>query len=354
MINIIDYNHRIEWDNIVKSFKEYDIYYISGYTAAFKIHGDGSPILLYYRGKDIRGICVFMIRDVAELSWATGLSKGIFYDAVTPYGYGGWLLEGDSCKEKIYSFWNEYNNFMKEHHIIDAFTRWSPWIKNQDVLRGFSKIIDLGKTIVMDISSEDIIYNNIKSKDRNAIRKAIKNGITIKHTDDPSKLDEFRIIYNATMNKDNALDYYYFEPEFYKSIVADLKGHWNLFYAIYHEKIIAASIMLFCNGRIHYHLSGSVYKYRNLNATNLILYEAALYGARNNYRILHLGGGVGSGKDSLFNFKKTFNKDPDGELQFSISKDCFDYETYLKLIELRKRTDLSFNADSDYFPTYRA
>ena len=38
MIKIIDIKHSFEWDNIVKSFAEYDIYYMLGYVGAFQIH----------------------------------------------------------------------------------------------------------------------------------------------------------------------------------------------------------------------------------------------------------------------------------------------------------------------------
>lgn len=39
---------RKEWDEVVRSFAEYDVYYLSGYVRAFEIHGDGVPQLLYY------------------------------------------------------------------------------------------------------------------------------------------------------------------------------------------------------------------------------------------------------------------------------------------------------------------
>ena len=38
-----------EWDNIVRTFRDYDIYWLSGYVKAFQIHGDGEPFLFFYR-----------------------------------------------------------------------------------------------------------------------------------------------------------------------------------------------------------------------------------------------------------------------------------------------------------------
>ena len=49
-----------QWDNIVRTFKDYDTYWLSGYVKAFEIHGDGTPLLFYYEGSNTRGINVVM------------------------------------------------------------------------------------------------------------------------------------------------------------------------------------------------------------------------------------------------------------------------------------------------------
>ena len=63
---MIDINSSEEWDSIVRSFKEYDVYSLSGYTKAFQIHGDGLPVLFYYEGNGLRGFNVVMKRDIAD------------------------------------------------------------------------------------------------------------------------------------------------------------------------------------------------------------------------------------------------------------------------------------------------
>ena len=352
MTRIIDFENRTEWDKIVRSFHDYDVYFLSGYLASFKVHGDGTPILVYYQRGGLRAVCAFMLRDLNDEVWAQRyIGKGVLFDAITPYGYGGWLLDGNISEEQVGTFWSEISTFMRAHHIVAAFTRWCPWLKNQELLRGWSNVINLGKTVYIDCSSEEVIFQNLKSKDRTTIRKAIKMGIVVEHSEDFSLFDKFRSIYNATMDKDNADPYYYFGSSFYESVAKDLHGNWKMFYAVFKGEIIAMSIILMCNGRMHYHLSGNVQEYRSLNATNLILYEAARYGARHGYKILHLGGGVGSGEDPLYKFKKTFNKK--GDLGFCISKDCFDKEKYSDLIKLRKMSTLSFDVTASFFPLYR-
>ena len=343
MIKIFNLNQAKDWDNLVQSFINYDVYYLSGYVKAFFIHGDGDPHLFYYNENGLRGIYVYMKRKTAI--------EGV-YDSITPYGYGGFLLEGDETEENIKSLWKAYVEKMKSENIVDNFVRYHPVLANAIPMKVCSDVIDLGKTVSMDLSSEDVIWKNIHSKNRNMIRKAEKNGIVIKHGQGLELFDDFIKIYNATMDKDNAEPYYYFKPEFYKSIHEDLKDNYEMFWAEYEGKIIAMSIMIFANGRLNYHLSGSDLQYRNLAPSNLLLYKAAMWGMEKGMKTFHLGGGVGSGEDNLYKFKIAFNRFSD--CQFSIAKHVFDNEKYDELVAERASCDAEFDKESKFFPLYRS
>lgn len=343
MIQLYNISQSAEWDNVVHSFQEWDVYYLSGYVKAFYIHGDGAPFLLYYEDNGLRAIYVYMRRQTAL--------PGV-YDSVTPYGYGGVLFEGDATEDNRKAFWNAYVAKMKEECIIDNFVRYHPVLKNAVPMKDISSVIDLGKTIAMDLTSPELIWENIHSKNRNMIRKAEKNGIIIEHGQGMDLFDKFIEIYNATMDKDNAEEYYYFGDKFYESIHNDLHDNYEMFYAVLNGEIIAMSIMLFGNKQMHYHLSGSMIEYRNLAPSNLLLYKAALWGSEQGYKAFHLGGGVGSGEDSLYKFKAAFNKMSD--YQFSIGKQIFDQKQYDELVRNRIESDQYFDMSSHYFPLYRA
>ena len=343
MIKILTLAQAEEWDEIVKTFSEWDVYYLSGYVKAFHIHGDGDPCLLYYEKPSIKAMYVYMKRPTAI--------DGV-YDSVTPYGYGGVLFEGDTSEKNLHSFWTEYLAAMEQEHIVDNFVRYHPVLKNAKPMKSISTVIDLGKTVAFDLASPDVIWENIISKNRNMIRKAEKNGIEICHGKDMNLFKDFRRIYNATMDKDNAEEYYYFGDAFYESIHNDLHENYEMFYAVLDGQIIAMSIMLFGNKQMHYHLSGSMMEYRNLAPSNLLLYKAALWGSENGFKTFHLGGGVGSGEDNLYKFKAAFNKNSD--YQFSIGKHVFDQVRYDELVTIRKKSDPTFDESSNFFPLYRA
>ncbi len=343
MIKIYNISDAYIWDEIVRSFPNHDIYYLSGYVKAFHIHGDGEPQLLYYTSENLRGIYVYMKRNTSL--------EGVF-DSITPYGYGGFLLDGEPDEVSVKAMWTEYEQRMKEECVVDNFVRYHPVLSNAGHMKICSSVIDLGKTVAMDITSSETIWTNIHSKNRNMIRKAEKNGIIIKHGRGMDLFDEFIKIYNSTMDKDNAEEYYYFDRSFYESIHNDLRNNYEMFWAEYEGKIIAMSIMLFANGRLNYHLSGSDINYRNLAPSNLLLYKAALWGCENGMKTLHLGGGVGSGEDNLYKFKFAFNRFSD--YQFSIGKNIFSQDKYDELVNLRNEGDKNFDDSSKFFPLYRS
>jgi len=94
-----------------------------------------------------------------------------------------------------------------------------------------------------------------------------------------------------------------------------------------------------------YHLTGSLREYSSLAGSNLLIHEIALWGSAHGYKTLYLGGGVGSGADSLFEFKRAFYK---GDLNhFYIGKKVFCQEKYDELLSKREPFE------SGFFPKYR-
>ena len=125
MIKIYSIEEAKKWDELVRTFANYDVYYLSGYVKAFQIHGDGEPQLFYYNSNEdvnakggLRGIYVYMKRMTAI--------EGM-YDSITPYGYGGFLIEGledensdsnqnsNSNEGKLRALWTAYVRKMKEY-----------------------------------------------------------------------------------------------------------------------------------------------------------------------------------------------------------------------------------------------
>lgn len=346
MLNVYTLDDRRKWDAIVRSIANYDVYYTSGYVSAFQLIGDGDPCLIYYESATLKGINVVMKRDIALSEPFKGkLTENTYYDLSTPYGYGGWILDGDmsACA----TLFAEYEQWCIRNNIISEFVRFHPVLENSRFSEGYYQVVLLGETVTLDLSDPDTIWDNFSSKNRNMIRKAEKSGVQIFNGRSPALFDEFMEIYNQTMERDAADDYYFFDRKFYESICFDLPEQAQLFYAVKDGRMIAASIILAADGKLHYHLSGSLAEYRSYAPTNLLLYKAALWGCANGCTSFHLGGGVGSREDNLFKFKKSFFRG-DELTRFAIGKKIFNQEEYDRLVSMREV------GESGFFPKYRA
>ena len=343
MLSVYTLEDTEKWDTIVHSFHDYDIYWLSGYVKTFQIHGDGNPILFFYDDGNTHGINVTMLRDIAkDVHFRDYIEGNRYFDIATPYGYGGWLIEGENVEQ----LFRTYFDWLENNHIICEFVRFHPLVKNHEACRNFYDIDRLGEVVHMDLSSPEVIWNNLTSENRNRIRKALNNNVRVQHGNSSEIYVEFQRIYNATMDRNKANDYYYFNQSFYKSVLNELSHNSQIFWAEKDGEVIAASIMIFANEHLNFHLSGSLEEYNTLAPNNLIMYSAAIWGYENGYRTFLLGGGVGSKDDTLLRYKKTFYK---GERNhYFIGKKIISPEKYNYLVNM-----MGIN-ESQFFPQYRA
>ncbi|WP_313130760.1 lipid II:glycine glycyltransferase FemX [Anaerocolumna sp.] len=353
-------NQPEEWNRIVTSFHKYDVYYLSEYVKAFQIHGDGEPALFYYEDDGIKAVNVFILRDIeADKRFKNQIPQGAYFDITTPYGYGGFLIEGNITRDTVKRLEKEYTDYCINKGIISEFVRFHPLLSDYETLEMLYHISKLGKTIVIPLNSKEEIWNNLTSKNRNMVRKAVKSGVEIYWGRSKDLIKSFMPLYKATMDKDKAKPYYYFGEDFFHSILYDLKNQAVLFYAVYQKHIISMAVLLLTNGHMNYHLSASQKVYQHLAPTNLLLYEAACWGFDNGFKTFHLGGGLGSKEDSLYRFKSSFSRDSD--YTFTIGTKIFDQEKYDQLIEIRKKEMQKSNhsdttmlqSATDFFPLYR-
>lgn len=347
---IITTEEEKQWNDIVKSFSNWDIYYLCQYSKSLELHGDGQAYLIYFE-KDKKRICYIVIqKDISKFKYLTEcIEADTWFDWETPYGYGGPLEEGGIDREFLEIFMEELTKYGKENHIISQFLRFHPLLENYKHWEEVFEVRHLKNTIFMDTTDEEAIMRNMDTKNRNMIRKAIKNEITIQIEED-QHIEEFISIYEKTMKKNNADNYYYFSKEYFQYIFSAMREQTKLFCAYYQGKIISAAIFFYNKNYMHYHLSGALEEYKILASMNLLLYQAAVWANHQGIQKLHLGGGVGS-EDSLFHFKKQFHKN--GKIDFCIGKNIFDIEKYNSLLEIRKSRESDFRVDNSFMIQYR-
>lgn len=253
------------------------------------------------------------------------------YDFETAYGYGG-PITNTVDPVFIERALKVFRNYAEENNYVAGFVRFHPLLNNRSYYGRIGTVIDDRQTVAMDLclSEESIWAEEIHTQNRNVIRKGIKNGLTFIIDNDFCYLEDFLRLYNQTMQKLNADDFYLFKRSYYEHLVSNLK---NSFLGVvsYEDKIVSAAIFFYSGKYGHYHLSGSDVDALFLSPNNYMLYQAALELKRRGVEKFHLGGGTTSYEDdSLLRFKGRFSRQ---RFQFSIGKTIFNPGLYRQLCE---------------------
>ena len=307
------------WDGVLDTFQpvERDIYFREEYVRLYQTDTE-------------KAVCC-IVSDGEQTMLFPFLSRTFEYqgqylhDFETAYGYGGpiWHHADDHFKTEALQMMVDE---LKHQNYVAGFVRFHPLLSNYE---GFSvgRLIEDRKTIAIDLSLDEnyIWMQEIHTKNRNVIKKGGKSGLTFVVDDDFKYLPEFVRLYDATMDKLDAADFYYFKQQYYNEFVKTLHNSF-LGVVLYENRVVSAAIFMYEGEYGHYHLSGSDVSALKLCPNNFMLWHAALELKRRGVKVLHLGGGTTSAEDdTLFCFKSRFSKHI---YQFCLGKLVFNQNLY--------------------------
>jgi len=263
-----------------------------------------------------------------------------FYDLESAYGYGGFYTNS-SNQEFIAKAMHAYKTKCNEERIIAEFIRFHPFnnfpIKYDDFLD--FNVYD--RDVVVKKLSDDI-YKSYNTKVRNTIKRATEKVLF----QESVNIAKFIELYNATMLKNDANDFYFFNKDYYNNLLKNKSI--KLYELIYEEKIIAMGFFMFSETIGHYHLSANTPVSYKVNANYALLHNVFQIAQDLGLEYFMLGGGTTSSvDDSLLKFKKKFSKDLK---PFYISGNVYNKEIYYKYNEIWKKQN---KEDIKYFLKYR-
>lgn len=314
-----------DWDGILDRFPvdKKDIYFSKKYIGL-------------YEDNHHKAICAVCRDDenIMLMPFIRGEIDG-FYDFETAYGYGGPISNTDD-EEWDHKAFCGIHDFLKDNDYLCGFTRFHPLLCNERLAPEnpdgrYIQVFYDRQTISIDTSqSEDDIWTKqITSKNRNMIRKAEKNQLEYRAEYDFSSYDEFIELYNSTMQRLSADDFYFFDRGYYDRLKESLTGNSFLGAVRKEGRLICAAIFLYSGLYGHYHLEGSDRAYSSLGANNFLLWKVACEMHELGVKVFHLGGGTSSSLDDpLYRFKKAFSNN---ETRFHIGKEILRNAEYIDI-----------------------
>ena len=324
--SVLSLTQASEWLSLLRLMPDRcrDVYFYPEYYSLYQNYGDGIAQCFVFEMDGNVVLYPFLKNPITPLGYK--LDKE-YYDIQGAYGYNG-LIASSNEYELISAFWCTFERWCQENDIVAEFMRFHPLLKNQRLSSPQMKTFYSRHTVALNLSDDDIWMHQISSKNRNMIRKAEKEGVTIVESDD---YETFRKLYDGTMTDLHAVDFFFFPSSYYEEYKQTFKDKSLLFFAMLNGKVIAGSMFMFSDDYAHYHLSARDREYSRYAANNLILWYGIQKAKERGCKWFHFGGGTtGEDDDSLLKFKKEFSK---SLCEFWIGKRVYNKEVYDSIVE---------------------
>lgn len=321
--------HKAKWSKYLNKFDidQQDVYFTPEYYQLYEELGDGTAQCFVFEKDGDMALYPFLKNSINDLGYNF---EEQYYDIQGAYGYNGIITSSYDNNFKS-SFFTAFNNFILNNNIVAEFTRFHPVIRN-DIFTSGMEIIEDRDTVVLDLKKDyDTIWNHCYSGiNRNMIRKALKNHVSIVASNCEEDYLQFYNLYLNTMKNIGSDEYYYFSEIYFQSFRSLLPNKHVLITAKIGDKIVCGMILMFFGKYAHYHLSGRLKEFSNLGANNFILDEAIKISRHKGCSLFHFGGGnTNLPDDPLLKFKSNFSNE---RLIFKIGKKIHNKDVYERVV----------------------
>ncbi|MBP1762987.1 MAG: hypothetical protein H6Q65_45 [Firmicutes bacterium] len=299
----------------------------------------------------------FILKPLSKEKWAGERCQ--YYDIASPHGYGGLSY---SCKNKLKYlprkiaeiFWQAFDEWAAINRVVTCFVRFSPYSCHADAFSGNMEEVSPHVYRSLDAGLPDI-WNSFAHKVRTNIRRAVRNGLRVEIDSCGKRIEEFKRIYYATMDRKSAQQKYYFSEDFFSAVVKKLNGKYLFFHTLYANKVVSTELILVSDKHMYSFLGGTEKEALRLYPNEIIKAAAIRWGIENGKKMYMLGGGYNNQCDNLFRYKKAFA--PDGINLALIGKKVYDEAVYWNLYAMRSQYELkmgnAIELGNGFFPIYR-
>ncbi|NOY15276.1 MAG: peptidoglycan bridge formation glycyltransferase FemA/FemB family protein [bacterium] len=178
--------------------------------------------------------------------------------------------------------------------------------KNMDVIKEVKNKFNLKRsphplfpeyTLRLDLEAgEDVLWQQLHSKARYNVRLAKRKGVVVKEESTKEGVEAFVKLIKKTTGRQGFKAH---DESYYFDMYEAFKGLdvLKVLLALYDKKVIGAWVLFDWGDFLFYPYGASDYDYRRLMASNLLAWEAVLYGIRKKKKIFDLWGAAEPGFD---------------------------------------------------------
>jgi hypothetical protein len=331
----------------------YDFYHLPEYVNLEADRIQATPEAVLIQNEDQIFFLPYLLRR-----WPNRVDEAIGWDIVSPYGYPGFLVNAVAVNssEFIKQAISQLQQVWKDRGVCSAFLRLHPFINAGIENRVGNLALQVnGETVSIHLApSLEELWSQTRENHRRGIRRLKQAGFTAEIVPVETNLDSFISIYRETMDRVQAKSLYYFSQDYFTQFVKTLAPRVILCVAKFNQAIVSAGLFMECNGIVQYHLGGTRNAFLKEAPIKLIFDHVRTWSKERGNQILHLGGGLGSDRDSLYHFKLGFANQSHEFCTLRMIVNETEYAAWVALKANQSHQTQETLLNTNFFPAYRA
>ena len=353
-VQILDVSNSL-WSQTLQKLR-HDFYHLPEYLALEATRFEAIPEAILIVDEEKIFFLPYLLRQCNDI-FDEDIAIGKVFDVISPYGYPGILLSEAAVNipEFIDFAFNQLIQVFQAKQVYSAFFRLHPLL-NQDFNKScYPDICQLvGETVSIDLRlSEAEIWQQTRPEHRNKINRCKRYGFTARMVPFKQYIDDFNHIYEETMSRVGATRVYYFGEDYFLQLSNALGDNLHLCIIELNQQIACAGLFTECCSMVQYHLGGTKTEFLKQAPSKLMFDYVRFWAKERGNEVFHLGGGVGSTKDSLYHFKAGFSQQ---RQPFMTLRLITNEREYFHLVNLRAKalnTEVDQLLKTNFFPAYR-
>lgn len=289
----------------------HDIFHRPEYVTFSAAHEGGEPAAIVAEVGSCRVLLPLVIRPI-KLTIQTSVIG--YRDALSPYGYAPPLITGSGPEsaldpDDVRIALSSIIDHLRTMGIVSLFVRMNPLLDaNLAVLRSFGEVVEHGESVAIDVSQSDAnLLAQMRTSHRQDVHASERRGDRFYIDTTWERFNAFVDIYMQTMHRVKANPYYFFEPGLFRSLHTALPDHLHLSILEVDGEVASAGLVTEEAGITQCFLSGTHQRFLKQCPNKARLFHVSRWARERGNQFLHLGGGIGGGQDSLFDFKRGFS-----------------------------------------------
>ncbi|QHJ70560.1 hypothetical protein [Planococcus halotolerans] len=269
-----------------------------------------------------------------------------YYDLITPFNYGGPVIEG--CKEEdkwdlINDFQIEFQKYCQENNIVSEFIRFHPLLQNSMDFLHCYELDYLEDSKGINISR----HNNTLTEELSVdciekVLEAFKSGVDYEIFTGKDTIDDFsRFITKVQGSKENQ------SPQYFEGCKELLDDQLIFIEVKLEGEVVGMAMNIRTDKVLTTHLLVTDKIGDSLNAAYVLHFALAVWSRSNEVELIHLAGNwINKSEKENATFKNNFRVFTD--YQYCIGRKIWNEEIYEELCDRAK-----VERYIDYFPAYR-